>query len=155
VKTWLIILSIAVILIGLVVYLTTRPPSRSSDYEIDDVIAMPHSGTEERERTVTVDMYSKDAGPVDIEVMFISNGEQVAAGEITWTCPEPGDWEVAVPIELTPGFTWYVTYNEYISMASWFILNNNQISNSVLLPFVKSRCIPSHPKQFNDKLMPP
>ena len=112
VKTWLIILSIAVIVIGLVVYLTTRPPSRSSDYEVDDVIAMPHSGTEERERTATVDMYSRDAGPVDIEVKFISNGEQVAAGEITWVCPEPGDWEVVVPIELTPGFTWYVTFNE-------------------------------------------
>ena len=112
VKTWLIILSIAVIVIGLVVYLTTRPPSRSSDYEIDDVIAMPHSGTEERERTAVVDMYCKDAGPVDIEVKFISNGEEVAAGEITWDCPEPGDWEVTVPIELTPGFTWYVTYNE-------------------------------------------
>lgn len=112
VKTWLIILSIAVILIGLVVFLVTRPPSRSSDYEIDDVISMPHSGTEERDPRAVVDMYSKYAGPIDIEVKCISNGQEVAAGEITWDCPEPGNWEVAVPIEFTPGFTWYVTYNE-------------------------------------------
>jgi len=113
-KTWLIIVSIAVILIGLVVFLVTRPPSRSSDYEIDNVIAIPHSGTEEHDPRVIVDMYSKYAGPVDIEVKCMSNGQEVAAGEITWDCPEPGDWEVAVPIELTPGFTWYVTYNEIL-----------------------------------------
>ena len=111
-KTWLIIFSIAIISIALVTFLATRPPSRSSDYEIDNVIAMPHSGTEERDRRAVVDMYSKYAGPVDIEVKFISDGQEVAAGEITWDCPEPGDWEVAIPIELSPGFTWYVAYNE-------------------------------------------
>lgn len=111
-KNWLIIASIAIIAIVVITFLVTRPPSRSSDYEIDDVIAIPHSGIEERESRAVVDMYSKYAGPVDIEVKFISNGQEVAAGEITWDCPEPGDWEVAIPIELSPGFTWYVTYNE-------------------------------------------